>query len=144
MMGAKLTRQPVLRIIWLMAILLLLFNGTGAIYGGLSLIRYPDGSDIGLSMKLLDHTPFSNYYIPGLVLLIVNVLIDMAVLAATLFRVRNYQLFIELQGALLSGWLIVQMILIRTLDKMHLVMGVTGMLLLIAGRLLKPFKKISQ
>ena len=54
------------------SILLLLFNGTGAFYGGIGLITDPTGVSIKLSVNLLEHTPFNNFLVPGIVLLGVN------------------------------------------------------------------------
>jgi hypothetical protein len=54
------------------SVVLLLFNGIGAVYGGLHLLLHPDGSSIGLSTDWLKHSPFDSFFIPGLVLFLVN------------------------------------------------------------------------
>jgi hypothetical protein len=53
-------------------ILLLLFNGVGAFYGGGSLILQADGSGLGMNVSLLERSPFSDFLIPGIVLFVVN------------------------------------------------------------------------
>lgn len=118
---------------YIVAILLLLFNGAGAIYGGLALIRHPDGSSIGLSVELLRYTPFSDYTIPGVVLLMLNGIIDLLILLATLARLRSFYFLVCAQGCVLLLWLLMQIALIRVFDQMHLIMGVTALLLIGVG-----------
>ena len=55
---------------WILLILLLV-QGLGGIGGGLSLVLKPDGSVMGMPVSHLDGSPFSDYLIPGLILLLV-------------------------------------------------------------------------
>ena len=50
-----------------MLLLLLGFTAATAIIGGLLLLLQPQGA-LGLSTMLLQGTPFSNFFIPGLIL----------------------------------------------------------------------------
>lgn len=56
----------------LLLIFLLLFNAVGAFYGSYMLIADPAGVEIGLPPGMLEGSPFHNYLVPGLVLLLVN------------------------------------------------------------------------
>lgn len=49
-------------------IVLHFFLGIGALFGGGSLILSPDGSLLHIPIKLLQYTPFHNFFIPGLIL----------------------------------------------------------------------------
>ena len=98
----------------IIVVVMLLFNGVGAIYGGTSLILDPTGRMIQLPASYLDHTPFRNYLIPGIILLSVNGLFSFITIATILLKLKKAFLFITTQGALLSGWIIVQILLIRT------------------------------
>jgi hypothetical protein len=51
---------------------LLLIIGFAAVISGWMLIRDPSGDSIGLTLKLLENSPFEDYFIPGLVLFAVN------------------------------------------------------------------------
>jgi len=124
------------KILIVLPCLLLLFNGIGAIYGGWNLIIHPDGSSIQLSMDWLKHTPFQNYLIPGIVLFIANGIFSIAVIIMLLFNKRYYPWFIIAQGAILTGWIIIQMLLIRTVHFFHYIMGGMGLALIILGILL--------
>jgi len=53
-------------------IALLIFLGVGAIGGGSLLIISPSGELIGgLPLTILDHSPFSNFFLPGIILFVV-------------------------------------------------------------------------
>ncbi len=119
------------------AICLLLFNGVGAVYGGLNLAIYPDGSSIHLDPALLAHTPFHSYLIPGIVLFLSNGILSLAVLVTIITKRSGYYRYIVLQGVVLLGWLIVQMLLIRKIDVLHYVMGVTGIALVVCGLIIR-------
>lgn len=69
---------------------LLIFNGTGALYGRSNLIIHLDGSSLQLSLELLRHTHFDDYFIPGMVLLVANGLFSVFILTAMVFRIKGY------------------------------------------------------
>jgi len=56
-------------LIKIISVILLLYVGAGAIYGGLLFVIYPDGSGLGMTTEFLENTPFENYLIPGIVIL---------------------------------------------------------------------------
>jgi len=93
---------------------LLVFEGLGGLWGGVSLVARPDGSLMQLAPALLEHSPFADYLVPGLVLLAVNGLVPL--LAAALWLRRNpwAPRATLLAGVLLSGWVCCQVLFIRT------------------------------
>lgn len=119
-----------------MAICLLLFNSIGAFYGGMNLIIHPDGSGIHLDPALLAHTPFPNYFIPGIILVIANGVLSIAVLFSLLLNHPMYYLHVTFEGCILLGWLFIQILLIRRIDVLHYIMGATGLGLIISGLLI--------
>ena len=119
------------------AIFLLLLNGAGALYGGSSLMFHPDGSGLRLSLSLLKHAPFRDFMIPGFVLFIVNGLFSVTALLLTATHYRGYDRYVVAQGILLMCWLGIQILLIRTLDVMHLVMAATGAGLILCGQVIR-------
>jgi len=52
--------------------ILQLFIGLGAVICGVLMIIQPDGSIIGLPLKMLYGSPFNNFLIPGILLFLVN------------------------------------------------------------------------
>ncbi len=112
---------------------LLLFNGTGALFGGYNLVKFPDGNTIHLSPDWLINTPFPDYTIPGIVLFIVNGLFSFFVLIMLWKNSPNTGRWLIAQGLLLTSWIIVQMLFIRTVHFFHLILGSAGIALMVIG-----------
>jgi hypothetical protein len=100
-------------IIKVSSILLLLVNGTGAVYGGYQLITDPSGSKLQMPLSFLDHSPFHNYLIPGVILILVNGIFSFITFSTIVLKPKIYPLFLIAQGILLCGWIIIQMILLQ-------------------------------
>ena len=58
---------------------LLILIGIGAVLAGLGFILEPDGSGLGMSVKLLKDSPFNDFLIPGITLLVVNGIFSLVV-----------------------------------------------------------------
>lgn len=120
---------------------MLLFNGIGAFYGGLSLITDPTGGKLQMPQSYLEHTPFHDYLIPGIVLLCVNGFFSFYTLLTIVLKSKSSDLFIIAQGVLLSGWIIVQIIILQMFyAPLHGTLLAIGILLIICGLLLKTKK----
>lgn len=121
-----------MKILRIIAILLLSFNSIGAIFGGWSFINDPSGGDLKIPITYLDHSPFTNFLIPGIILLP-----SMAYSVYSpwygLFKWKKYAWLIIFQGVLLIGWIIVQMILLREIYYLQFIFGGIGVVLLLIG-----------
>ena len=116
---------------------MLLFNGIGAIYGGWSLITDPTGDKLQLPLNYLEPTPFRNYLVPGIVLLLVNGIFSFFTLSTIILENKRASLYIMAQGILLSGWIIVQIILLQMFyAPLHGTLLAIGILLTICGLIL--------
>ncbi len=118
------------------ALALLLFNGIGAIYGGISFITDPSGTGLGMNTSYLSHSPFTNYLTPGIVLLAVNGIFALVVAGAVIKRHPYMSRLVLAQGILLLGWLAVQLMMLRIIYYLHVVMAVVGTALCLVGYLL--------
>lgn len=115
-------------------VVLLLFNGIGALYGGYNFITDPSGGKMQIPLSYLEHSPFKDYLIPGIVLFCVNGLLSMLTIAAIILKLSVYPLLVMLQGLLLGGWIVVQMILLQTFfAPLHLPFLLIGLVLLVFG-----------
>lgn len=117
----------------IITLLLLLINGAGAIYGGYHLISHPDGSSLQMSPEWLEPSPFSSYFIPGIILLVCNGLFSFVVIGSAFLHYRHYYLLIIAQGAILSGWILVQMIMLQIVAGIQVVFGSIGLLIILLG-----------
>lgn len=116
-----------------LAFLLLIFNGTGAIYGGWNLMQYPDGSSLQLSPVFLLHSPFNSYFIPGVILFIANGVFSFLVIGLILFNSKIISRFITAQGIILTCWIIIQILMIHIVYFLHYILASAGLLLIFFG-----------
>lgn len=86
----------------------------GALAGGAILFFSPDGSAFGMPLALLEHSGFTSFLIPGLVLFVVNGLFPLASAIATLRRLPWAAHSVMAVGVLLVGWITVQVALLRS------------------------------
>jgi len=121
------------------SILLLIFNGVGAFYGGGSLILHPDGSGLQMPLDILKTTPFSDFLIPGIVLFAVNGLGSFFALWTILMKWHQQHWFVIGEGIILCRWILIQIIMIQQLLMLHYVMFTTGVLLIVNGFALRKF-----
>lgn len=115
------------------AAVLLLINGIGALYGGWSLITDPTGDHLQMSLSYLNNTPFSDYFIPGLVLFSANGVFSLVALFMMVINYKDSALFIIAQGCILGGWIVIQILLIQIIDWLHWLMGGIGVALILVG-----------
>ncbi len=120
----------------ILSILLLLFNGIGAFYGSIKFITDPTGASMGMSLTILEHSPFTNYLIPGIIMLLANGIMSFVVIALILFKTRFYPLAIIAEGCILFGWITIQVIMLRTIAGLHITLWAVALLLIISGFLL--------
>ena len=112
---------------------LLLINGITATYGGFSLMAFPDGSDLGLPLYLLSKTPFSSYFIPGLLLLATNGLSSLFIGWLFISSKSNTYWLIKVQGLLLVSYIGVQVLMIDVVVPLHIICGGAGLLMIVLG-----------
>lgn len=116
-----------------LAIFLLLFNGVGAVVGGWILMIDPSGTQMQLPLDYLKHIPFKDYFIPGLILFVANGLLSFVVLIATVAKGRFYTQMLIVQGAILSGWIMIQILMVQDVYYLHYLMGSVGLALMGLG-----------
>ena len=128
----------------LLAAFLLVINGAGAIYGGWNLISHPDGSGFGIPLYILKYSPFDDFLIPGIILFVMNGVLSFVVLAMLIKKKRKYPWYVIGEGAILFGWIFIQVIMIRAVGVLHIIFGSIGILLIICGWKLKNISYVSK
>jgi menaquinone-dependent protoporphyrinogen oxidase len=104
---------------WLLATLCLSV-GITAIIGGLALIARPDGSLIHMPTSVLDHSPFSSFFVPGLLLVLV-VGLDNLIAGILVMRestIANAAALVA--GAALFIWIVAEMMFLRRIHTLQL------------------------
>jgi hypothetical protein len=91
-----------------------------------------------MPLSYLEHSPFRSYLIPGIVLLLVNGCLSIATTILLLLKHARAPWLVMAQGVLLSGWILVQMALLRLFyPPLHLTFLLMGLCLLGCGVYLK-------
>lgn len=117
--------------------LLQAFNGLSAIVGGWALVGDPTGFNLGMDLAWLESTPFSDFLIPGLILLIVNGLGNAAGFFAT---VREYRWAGDaglVLGAIMMIWIMTQVVMIGYQSLLQPIYLLTGLFQTIMGYLFR-------
>ncbi|HET7896893.1 MAG TPA: hypothetical protein VFL47_04475 [Flavisolibacter sp.] len=129
------------RIISIVAILLLLFNAAGALYGGWLLMVDSTGTKLKLSPSVLKHTPFPDFLLPGVMLFAVQGILSLLVTTAVLTKMRRAPLLVTLEGFLLTGWIVIEFCWTQFYHPLQAVMLCVGLLLTGCGVLLFRIQK---
>jgi len=115
---------------------LLLLTAMNASVAGVLFIKDPSGHKMGMSVSYLKDSPFNSYLIPGIVLLIINGLLNF-IAAFFVFKKKPFALLLVIiQGILLCGWIVIQVIMVRDISLLHIIMFTIGTILTISGFLL--------
>ena len=93
------------------SLVLLFLLGSSAIGGGWMLVNDPSGNSMHLSIELLSQTPFDNYLVPGVILLVTVGFLSIIVCILTIRQTQHYTLLLILQGCILFIWLTTEVIL---------------------------------
>ena len=128
---------------------LVFFQSISAIAGGWGLVSEPSGSNLGFTVSMLEHSPFPDFLIPGLFLLIV-LGIGPAIILYGLIRkpklrlaeminiYKNYHwawTFSYYLGIVLILWIDIQVFFLRELSILHFIYSVLGVLIIVITHL---------
>lgn len=116
-----------------LAIAALAFLGIGAVAGGLMLILDPTGQRMGMPLSFLDHSPFHSFLIPGIILLLSNGLLSLAIMIAAIRRIAHYGWSVAFQGCVLTCWITVEVIMMRVAAWPHYLYWGLGLALIALG-----------
>ncbi len=118
---------------------LLIVQGLGGLAGGLSLTIAPDGSIMQMSTSLLDGSPFHDFLIPGLILLLVLGVLPLVAAAGLWLRRRWAWYAAFVVGCGLMIWILVEITIIPY-DALQPIFGGVGLLIFIFS-LLRPVRR---
>jgi hypothetical protein len=101
------------------------------------MISKPNGEILGLSLSLLEPTPFINYLIPGILLAILVGAVNLVAVFFNIQRNANRYNWAIAGGIMINGWIIAQMILIQTAHWLHFLYLGTGVFIILLAYQLK-------
>jgi len=130
--------------IWILVLLLALL-AINAFYGGVSLMVVPDGSLLGMEPEWLKSSPFSDYFIPGLLLLLLNGIFPLLTIYGLITRNRTWFSWLNIyrnrcwgwtfaiyNGLVTNIWIIVQQLMAEYFI-LQTIIAALGILILIAA-----------
>lgn len=136
MQTADRPRRPIA--VWALLVLLVV-QGLGGLAGGLSLSIAPDGSIMRMPTSLLEGSPFSDFLIPGLILLLVLGVLPL-VAAAGLWLRRQWAWYAAVVVGLgLMIWILVEITIIPY-DVLQPIFGGIGVAIFVVA-MLRPVRR---
>jgi len=119
------------------------FVGIGALFGGGGAILNPL-SPMGISVDVLENSPFNSFLVPGIILFVIIGLGNIFA-AVILFKNYDYSFYIShFMGLVLAGWIVVQCVMMRTINFLHIIYFIIGGVeMLISLRLIISEKTVS-
>ncbi|MBW7914773.1 MAG: hypothetical protein H3C54_13980 [Taibaiella sp.] len=113
--------------------LLLLFNGISALFGGYVLIDDPTGGGMQMPVELMKTGPFKDYLIPGIYLFSVLGVGSLAVLFMVIFHTRYHAQTVLLEGLATIAWIVTQMIVVQDIVLLQIVYLSVGAILVLCS-----------
>src|ERR1700680_3165679 len=95
-----------------LAVVLEIFLGLGALFGGGALVLAPDGHLLGMPTKLLAGSPFTTFLVPGIILFTLVGLAPLLAAAITVRRQTLAPMAAVVVGLTLIGWVSVEMVVL--------------------------------
>ena len=125
----------IIAIVWLFII------GLNALAAGFSFMVEPSGADIGIPLSYLQYAPFKSFFIPGLLLFMA---IGLGCMLTAFFAIKYFNFYphvLFVQGCILLGWIVIQMLMLRDVNWLHIVCGLSGLAWMVMGFLLIKGKR---
>lgn len=101
------------------------FVGIGAMAGGLEAILNPQ-NPMGAPLELLEHSPFDNFLIPGILLFGVIGIGNVIAAAAIKFKTKFHGYTSSVFSWALVIWIIVQCIMLNAVGVLHVIFFLIG------------------
>lgn len=117
------------------------FVAISAFGGGGMLIFVPDGRLMQMPVTMLETSPFSTFFIPGVILVLANGLFPTAVVISTLKRLDWVRFGHVATGVILVGWIAIQGVMVGFGHWLQITYGALGLVLIGFG--LAAYPRIS-
>jgi len=125
-----------------LSVAILILTAIVALFGGYKLITDATGHALQMSLEDLKGTPFTDYSLPGWVLLIAIGLGSAVTAFVTLQHQKSYPYFIITEGIILLLWISIQTDVLTQVNFLQVIFGLFGLALILMGNMMR--KKLKQ
>lgn len=126
-----------IKITRILLITLLFITSINALISGFLFIIDPTGNLMGMTTYYLKASPFTSFLIPGIVLFTVNGICNLLA-GIALIKNKPYASFLAIfQGIILTGWIVIQVLMVKDINMLHFVMFCIGVLFAVGGWIIK-------
>lgn len=113
------------------------FIAITAIIGGVMMIITPDGSTFHMALTLLSSSPFKSFLIPGIILAFIVGGINLIAVFYNVLKPKNKYTWSLAGGVVITGWIIMQMILVQVFHWLQFLYIGVGLLIILLSYQLK-------
>ena len=117
--------------------ILIAFIAVTSSLSGLLMISSPDGSILNLPPGLLKETPFKNFLLPGILLTVMVGSVNLVAVFYNMQRDPKRYKWATAGGIMITGWIIVQFLLIQSAHWLHFLYLCIGILIILIAYQLK-------
>lgn len=107
--------------------------GINAMFAGYLFMHDPSGKLLGTNTFILTYSPFTDFFIPGLILFCINGLLALFTGFMLARHWKSGPAYLALQGLLLCGWIGIQMLMLRECNLLQLSFACLGIFFLCSG-----------
>lgn len=119
------------------SVILLIVLGCSALMAGYFFTSDPTGAAMGLTTADLQYSPFSDYRIPGILLFIFDGVLALLCAIFLITRLGQGPAVLIFQGIVLAIWIVVQIVMLRELNWLHVTCLASATFFVYAGNRLR-------
>lgn len=117
--------------------LLLFIISASALGVGYLFMEDVSGKSVGFSVDYIRFSPFVDYFWPGWILFVTIGIYGFACFLLAAFQYRYYPFHIRLQGLVLVGWILIQIIMVRDFNMLHGICLAIGLVFFTTGKMIE-------
>lgn len=99
---------------------LFILTGINGLLGGYAAVSRPEGP-FGIPLTVLKHGPFTNFFVPGLTLMLVIGLGSLLTAFALIRRIRMHEYLVAAMSGVSMGWIVVQVYVMEEINLLHVI-----------------------
>lgn len=125
-------------------IILLLITGLNALATGYGFMADPTGQVLGMTTEYLQFSPFETFLIPGIILFCVMGVFSTVAAIMAIKQKKCYPVLTIVEGCFLTGWIVIQIMMVRDFNWLHGTFLGVGLILILFGKKLRDKRGLTK